>query len=128
MRSLQFLTISFCFFLASCSGKSEPLMSHGKPVTHWLEELKNPDSQARKKAVVALGHVGKADEAVIPALIGVVTEDQSSAVRNQAVLTLLNIGPDAKDAIPALTAAQNDKDATVRSNATKALERIQDAR
>jgi len=129
MRSLQLTTISTCcFLLAGCSGKNEPVMSHGKPVAHWLEELKKSDPQARKKAVVALGHVGKADDAVIPALISVVTEDQNSAVRNEAILALLNIGTDAKDAVDALTQAQNDKDSTIRSNATKALERIRETR
>jgi HEAT repeat protein len=45
-------------------------------------------------------------------------------VRGEAVLALLNIGPDAREAVPVLTEAQHDPNATVRSYAEKALERI----
>ena len=92
---------SLCLLLLGCSRPTDPLTSHGKPVAHWLEELKQPDAKARKKAVVALGAVGKADPAAIPALIAVVKDDRDGRVRNEAVVALLNIGPDAEDAIPA---------------------------
>jgi HEAT repeat protein len=118
------LAVSLGILFAGCSGKNEPVMAHGKPVPHWLEELKQPAPKARKKAVIALGAVGKADPAAIPALIGVVKNDQDATIRDQAVLALLNIGPDAKDASPVLTEAESDKDATVRTHATKALDRI----
>ena len=119
---------SLCLLLLGCSRPTDPLTSHGKPVAHWLEELKQPDAKARKKAVVALGAVGKADPAAIPALIAVVKDDRDGRVRNEAVVALLNIGPDAEDAIPALTEAEHDKDTTVRTNATKAIERIRGTR
>jgi HEAT repeat protein len=118
------LVITLSLLVVGCRGKKEPVMAHGKPAPHWIEELKQPDPKARKKAVDALGAMGKADPEAIPALIGVVKDDQDATVRDQAVLALLTIGPDAKDAIPALTEAQDDKDATVRTHATKALERI----
>jgi HEAT repeat protein len=110
--------------LGACNHKTQPLQSHGRPVSHWLEELKKPDPQARKKAITALGHVGKADPAAIPALIGAL-HDSDARVRDSAVLALLNLGSDAKEAVPALTDATKDKDATVRNHAAKALERIQ---
>jgi HEAT repeat protein len=125
MRNIQLSAVVLGILLTGCSRKDEPVMAHGKPVSHWLEELKKSDSQARKKAVIALGHVGKADPAAIPALIGAVKDDRDATVRREAVLALLTTGPDAKDAIPILTEAQSDKDATVRSYASKALERIQ---
>jgi HEAT repeat protein len=110
---------------AGChSKKTEPLQSHGHPVSYWLVELKNPNPQARKKAVTALGHVGKTDPAAIPALIEAL-QDRDASVRDAAVLALLNMGPDAKDAIPALTECTKDKDANVQSHAVKAIERIQ---
>lgn len=110
--------------LCGCQGEQGPLLSHDKPVAHWLNELKKPDAKARKKAVVALGHVGKADAAAIPALTSAL-KDRDAGVRDQAVLALLNLGPDAKEAVPALTEAKNDPDGTVRSHASKALARIQ---
>ena len=125
MRTTQLPAVLLCLFLAGCSGRNEPVVAHEKPVAHWLEELKQPAPKARKKAVGALGAIGKADPAAIPALIGVVKDDRDATVRDQAVLALLNIGPDAKEALPVLTeAAQSDKDATVRTHATKAVERI----
>jgi HEAT repeat protein len=109
--------------IAGCA-KKEPLLSHGQPVSHWLQAVHDPDPKTRKKAVVALGHVGSADPAAIPAVIEAV-KDPDASVRSEAVLALLNLGPDAKEAVPALTEAQSDKDAKVREYAGKALERIQ---
>lgn len=77
-------------------------------------------------AVTQLGNVGKADKAVIPALIGAVA-DSDPAVRDAAVLALLNIGPDAADAVDALNRALSDQDPIVRAHAAKALARVQGA-
>jgi HEAT repeat protein len=122
------VVFSFCvtMILCGCTSK-EPVTSHGKAVSHWLEELKSPDANARKKAVTALGHVGARDRDAIPALIEAV-KDVDVNVRAEAVLALLNIGPAAKDAIPVLRQATTDKDEKVRSYATKALEKIEDPR
>src|SRR5262249_7634044 len=106
------------------SGSNGPLLTHGKPVVYWLQELQKPDPKLRKKAVAALGHVGALDPGALPALTGAV-KDRDAAVRNEAILALLNIGAAAKDAIPTLNEACNDKDAVVRSHAAKAVERIQ---
>jgi HEAT repeat protein len=108
---------------ASGCGQAPPLTTHGKPVGHWVEALKGPDVKARKKAVMALGHVGTADPAALPALIEAL-KDRDAAVRAEAALALLNLGPAAKDAIPALEEATKDRDAKVRGYATKALERV----
>lgn len=124
MRSIGLSGVLLALLMTGCKKKDEPLMTHGKPVAYWLDELKKPEVGARKKAVTALGHVGKADAEAISALIRAL-KDRNAVVRNEAVLALLNIGPDAKDAIPALTEAQSDKDAVVRGHATQALERIQ---
>jgi len=124
MRFFHPPAILLAIVLIGCGKEQAPLTSHGKPVVHWLEELNKTDPKARKKAVVALGHVGTADPAALPALIGAV-KDRDAAVRSKAILALLNIGPDAKDALAALDDARKDKDATVRSYAAKAMERIQ---
>jgi HEAT repeat protein len=109
---------------AGCERGGQPLLSHGETVDHWLETLKDRDPAKRKKAVTALGHVGTADPAAIPAVTGTL-QDSDPRVRAEAALALLNIGPPARDAVPALEAAKNDKDPTVRSYAQKALEHIQ---
>jgi HEAT repeat protein len=122
MRLSSFVCI--LVLLAGCGQKSGTILSHGKPVSYWIEALNASDAKERKKAVEALGHVGPVDSAVIPALVRAV-KDRDAAVRAQAVLALLNIGPDAKEAILVLTEAQTDKDAKVREYAGKAIKRIE---
>jgi HEAT repeat protein len=121
MRGVSLVLIGL--FLSGC-GQKGPVQSKGQPVSHWLEALNDPDVKVRKKAVTALGHVGKADPAAIPALAGAVS-DPDVEVRQAAVLALLNLGPEAQDAVPVLTDARNDTDARVREYAEKALARIQ---
>jgi HEAT repeat protein len=121
MRSIPF--VALLLLLGGCQ-KPAPLTTHGQPVSHWVETLKQPDAKARKKAVVALGHAGAADPAAIPALTTAL-KDRDAGVRREAVLALLNLGPDAREAAPALAEARKDKDARVREYAGKALERIQ---
>jgi HEAT repeat protein len=121
IRSAALLLLTL---LAGGCSKNEPLRSHGQPVSYWVQALQEPDVPKRKKAVVALGHVGTADPSAMPALIGAL-KDADPSVRAEAVLALLNLGPDAKEAVPALTDAQNDPDPTVRDYARRALDRIQ---
>ena len=109
---------------AGCRERPKLLTAHGKPVEHWLGQLRQPNPAERRQAVKVLGGVGKADPAVLPGLIEAV-RDTDPAVRSEAVLALLRIGPDAREAVPALTEAQADPDPTVRAQAAKALERIQ---
>ena len=111
------------FFLTGCGGP-KPTTVHGKCVEHWLHALRDPDVRIRKKAVESLSNVGRADPAVIPALIETL-DDRDAGVREAAVLALLKIGPDAGEAVPALRKALQDKNAKVRSYAAKALERIE---
>jgi HEAT repeat protein len=121
---MRYPVVFLLALLPLACGKQQELTSHGQPVGHWVEELKNSDPKARKKAVTALGNVGAADPAVVPALASAL-KDADAGVRNQAALALLRIGPDAKEALPALEEAKKDRDATVRANAGKAVERIQ---
>jgi HEAT repeat protein len=116
--------MSFTILLNGCGRKESPIQSHGKPVSHWVEALQDANPKARKKAVIALGHVGTADPDVVPALIEAV-KDRDAAVRCEAILALFNIGPAAEDAIPVLAAAKKDQDSRVRSYAAKAMAKIQ---
>jgi hypothetical protein len=130
MRAMFFRSVvvaALAAGLLGCGAKeSGPLVSHGKPVSHWVQELQSSDAKARKQAVKALGHFGPADPAVVPALAGAL-KDRDASVRVEAALALLNIGPAAQAASPALTEAQNDRDAKVREYAAKALERLRGA-
>jgi HEAT repeat protein len=90
-----------------------------------VRALHDPDARLRRRAAEALGNVGVADPAVIPALAEAV-RDRDPAVRGAAVLCLLRIGPGARAAVPALEeAAHKDRDRRVRTYATRALEKIQ---
>jgi HEAT repeat protein len=111
--------------LAGCGQSKQPPMSHGKPVSHWIATLEDRDPAKRQRAVKALGHVGAADPAAIPAVTEAL-KDPSARVRAEAALALFNIGPPAKDAMPALQKAQHDQDATVRTYSQQALKRMLD--
>jgi HEAT repeat protein len=116
------IPVCLTMLLAGC-GRPPALTAHGKPVEHWVRALQDPNPKLRKKAVTALGHVGTADPAALPALTAAV-KDRDAAVRDQAVLALLNLGPAARNAVPALEEAQKDRDARVRLHAAKALQQV----
>jgi HEAT repeat protein len=119
-RFVPLISIFLSLFLAGCGAK-EPVKAYGKPVADWLAELKKPDSRARKKAVTALGQIGSADPAAIPALIGAL-RDEDAAVKEKAIMALQHLGPAAKEAIPALTEIQSDP--AFQAQAIRALEKI----
>jgi HEAT repeat protein len=121
MRNLLVLLVVGA--LAGCGKEKEPVTSHGKPVSHWLDALKDPDPARRKKAVKALGHVGISDPAAVQAVSGAL-KDEDAGVRAQAALALLYLGPAAKDAVPDLEQAQGDPDPTVQTYARKALDQV----
>ena len=112
------------FVCGGCGKPAAPLTAGGQPVTHWLDELKKPEPKARKKAVKELGHVGTADPAATPAVVGAL-KDKDPSVRKEAVVALLNLGPAAKDAESTLAEmAASDPDRAVREYAAKALDRV----
>jgi len=119
----KFCVLVLAGMLTGC-GEQKPTTIHGKSVNHWVQALQDHDTKVRKKAVEALGNVGAADPAAIPALIGAL-KDNDAGVRAAATLALLKIGPDAQEAADALAEAQKDKDQKVRDLAAKALQRIQ---
>ena len=111
--------------LASGCGQTQPTLAGGKPVSHWLQALQDPDPKVRKTAVSKLGNVGTADPAALPAVIGSL-KDPDAGVRCAAILALVRSGPASEEAIPTLTEMQrNDRDAQVRSYAAQALEKLQ---
>ena len=123
---LALLSIALLCF-TGCGKKSPELLSvSGKPIEFWLDALREggTDSPQRIKAIKALGNVGPAHPAAIPALIKAL-DSPEIAVRVEAVLALLKNGPHAKEALPVLQRmAQSDKEANVRSYAEKAIAKI----
>ena len=121
MKRFLFILV---ILLGGCS-KAEPMLAGGKPVSHWVQALQSPDARLRKQAAFKLGNVGPADPTALPALIGAL-KDRDAWVRREAILAVLKCGPAARDAIPALTDLQkNATDASTRTSATKALEKLQ---
>jgi HEAT repeat protein len=121
-RIRGFYLVTLCFAWG-CAGSEAPLVAKGKPVSHWLQELKSPSGKARRQAAFCLGLVGAKHEGAIPALTHAL-QDRDTEVRRAAVLALLNIGPPAREAVPALENIRNDQDAQVRSYVAKAVQRI----
>ncbi|MFL5339726.1 MAG: HEAT repeat domain-containing protein [Gemmataceae bacterium] len=125
VRKLQVILALFGAALAACGcSQPAPTQAGGKPVSHWVQELKNPDAKARRHAVAKLGNVGPADPAVLPALREALN-DADAGVRGEAIQALMKCGAPAKDAIPMLTEIQKkDPSLQVREYAGKALERL----
>jgi HEAT repeat protein len=110
-------------FLAGC-GPAAPTLAGGKPVSHWVNALRDADPKKREEAVEKLGNVGAADPAAFPALVGAL-KDPSARVRGAAILRIANGGPAAKAAVPTLQDLKDhDPDAGVRDYAAKALKNI----
>ncbi len=109
--------------LGGC-GQSPPTLAGGKPVTYWVEALRDSDARLRKTAAFKLGNVGPSDSAVLPALLGAL-RDADPTVRREAILSLVKFGSAAQEAVPLLEdLRQRDPDAPVRDAAARALERL----
>jgi HEAT repeat protein len=117
------VVICLAIFVIGC-GRSEPVLSGGKPVGYWVEALRGPDAKLRKQAAAKLGNAGAGDAAVLPALREAL-KDRDAAVRREAILALLKCGPAAGEAVPELAALrQGDRDPRVRSYAARAVEAL----
>jgi HEAT repeat protein len=122
MRYLKYLLISAAFALGC--GPAAPTMAGGKPTSHWVDALRDPDPKKREEAVEKLGNVGSADPTAYPALVGAL-KDPSPRVRGAVVLALGKPGSAAKAAVPALQdLKEHDPDPGVRQYAAKALKNL----
>jgi hypothetical protein len=109
-------------------GQPKPMLAGGKPVSHWLKALQDPDPKVRKTAVAKLGNVAMVDSAALPAVLGSL-KDPDAVVRREAILALLKCGPEANQSIPTLQEMKrNDPNAQVRSYAAQALEKLQEGK
>jgi HEAT repeat protein len=118
------LTAVLVAAVAGC-GPATPTLAGGKPATHWVEALKDPNDIVRKKAAFELGNVGPTDAAAFPALKDAL-KDAAPAVRREAIKALVKFGAKAKDALPDLQEMeQNDPDAAVRGDAAQLVQKLQ---
>jgi HEAT repeat protein len=109
--------------LAGC-GRTPATTAHGRPITHWVDSLADPDAGVRRRAARVLGNVGPADAAVLPALARAAA-DRDPLVRCEALQALAKIGPAAREAAAAVEACRHDRDPRVRAWAAAARQRIE---
>jgi vesicle coat complex subunit len=123
MKHIAIVGAGLVCLLIGC-GQPKAMLAGGKPVSHWLKALQDPDPKVRKTAVAKLGSVGTADTAALPAVLGAL-KDPHAAVRREAILAVLKCGPAASEAIPTLAEMQrNDRNPQVRSYAAQALGKL----
>src|SRR5262245_53935508 len=96
-RRSTLTAIAVATFAACGCGPAPPTQAGGKPVSHWVQELKNPDAKARRHAVAKLGNVGTADPDALPAIRSALA-DADAGVRTEAIQALVKFGPAAKEA------------------------------
>jgi HEAT repeat protein len=90
--------------LACLFGLTPLLAAENQRIKTLAEGLRNPDSQLRAKAAMALAEAGADAKEAVQAL-SIAVEDRDLNVRYWAVSALKNIGQDAKGAVPALVRA-----------------------
>ena len=124
---MRIVVLGLLIMLLSGCGKPKTILAGGKPVSHWLEAVRDPDPRVRKTAIFKLGNVGPSDADVLPA-VTTALKDPDAAVRREAILALVKFGPAAKEAAPILIdMRQHDRDALVRSHAANALKNLERA-
>src|SRR5947209_7288450 len=107
-------------------GPAAPTLAGGKPVSYWVNALRDPDPKARKKAVDELGNVGTADPAAFPAVLAALKDDPDPSVRRDAIQAVVKFGPKAQEAVPTLEDRKdNDPDPETRDYAARALAALQ---
>jgi HEAT repeat protein len=90
------------------------------PAIGHAKALEDPDPEARRLVIEALGSMGPA--AVTPLIAAL--KDESPPVRRAAARALGNLGRDARPALSALETAASDPREDVRNAAAKALRQI----
>ncbi|HYG35694.1 MAG TPA: HEAT repeat domain-containing protein [Clostridia bacterium] len=86
--------------------------------------LEDTNSLVRGRAARGLGRIHKQPEMVVPALLRVLDRGGSTSVKIAIIKALADFGEDAKPAVPRLRQLMESTDAITRSEALKALQRI----
>ena len=72
-----------CMIISGC-GTSQAPLAGGRPISHWVQALNDPNPKVRKEAAFKLGNVGASDASVIPALIAALKDSDSQGRRADA--------------------------------------------
>lgn len=91
-----------------------------RTLSSWVADLKGLAPYTRNQAAYAIGGMGPAAKAAVPALIEAL-RDPEATVRFPVCLALREIGPAAIDAVPALKETLEDRNEDVAAAARKAL-------
>ncbi len=129
MRPIAPAVIGFALLLLPAgSPRAEEPLHLGKPLSHWIGRLKEPQDLERVKAIHAIQGTahrlgGRSTEPAVPALLEA-TRDPSDWVRSRALAALATIGPSVPavvQALPVFVAALADPKADVRATAADAV-------
>lgn len=97
----------------------------GRPLSSWIADLNALAPYTRNAAAYAIGGMGPSAKAAVPALVGVLKDqDAPATVKYPVCVALREIGPDAKDAVPALTQTLDDRNDDVAAMARQAIRAI----
>ena len=117
------VSVWVCLLLIGC-GKSEPTYQ-GRPASQWIADAKDKDPNTRRKAIDALGMLGKVTPSVIDALRKVMRTDATWENRDAAAMTLVQIEPSATASVVSdVTAWLKDDDARMRWQGADTLRKI----
>ncbi len=125
-RTYRIVTGVMALIAASGCSREErgPILAGGREVKSWVADLRGPKPQVRRQAVLKLGNVGDADATAVQALTEAL-KDKDNLVRRDAVLAVAKLKKPTAAIVEALKVmSQNDRDATVREYAQKALKRL----
>jgi HEAT repeat protein len=126
-RSSTVTGVLLVLAIAGC-GQNGPTLAGGKPVSFWVEALRDPDANIRTKAVNKLGNVGDADPQAFAAILSAL-HDEAPGVRKAALRALPKFGKRAGEATALVEEmAARDADSEVAADAAKLLESLREGR
>ena len=97
-------------------------MQHdGRYMSAWRAELKSPDTDTRRTAVIAIGKALDGSQSTITTLCDILSNDPESDLRIEAALAMSKIKPDAPMAVEALSKCLKDDNLWVRINCSQTL-------
>jgi hypothetical protein len=125
MRLLLFVSLASAAVTSGCNRTEHgPLLAGGREVSSWVVELNDRKPQVRRQAVLKLGNVGDADDAVAECLTSAL-HDTDMLVRRDAVHAVVKLKQPSEAIVGRLQEMnRTDPDATVRDFAKRALAKL----